>query len=387
MLPEGPRRPVGVDLFCGAGGMSLGFEQAGVDVVAAVDSEPIHVEAHIANFPDCRAFSANLSNLSGDRLLDIAGLESGSIDVLFGGPPCQGFSTGGRRQIDDPRNTLLLEFARLVSELHPSYFVVENVDGLLMGDAIEILESFLASVTLAGYSVVEPVRIFDAKDFGVPQTRRRAFILGYKEGYTAPEYPIPVAGDPVRPTVWDAISDLPTIEEHEELLRADVYSGELGTEPSRYAQILRGEVIDKEDHSRPRVGEDGLTGCGRTVHTDTTRRRFAMTVPGTREPISRFYRLTAEGVSTTLRAGTDSSNGSHTAPRPIHPFAPRCITVREAARLHSLPDWFRLHPTKWHGFRQVGNSVPPLLARAVAKSVVDAVAAENEQIITTGAGE
>lgn len=358
--------------------MSLGFEQAGVDVVAAVDAEPIHVGTHMANFPDCQAFAIDLSTLSGDDLLGRAGLEGGGIDILFGGPPCQGFSTGGRRQVDDPRNTLLLEFARLVSELRPSYFVVENVDGLLMGDAIETLESFLASVVLAGYSVVEPVRILDAEDFGVPQARRRAFILGYKGGYTAPEYPIPVSGDPVRPTVWDAISDLPAIEEQEELLRTDVYCGELGTEPSRYAQILRGEVNDEEDHSRPRVGEGGLTGCGRTVHTDTTRRRFLATLPGTREPISRFYRLTAGGVSTTLRAGTDSSNGSHTAPRPIHPFAPRCITVREAARLHSLPDWFRLHPTKWHGFRQVGNSVPPLLARAVAKSVVSAFAAQNE---------
>lgn len=363
--------------------MSLGFEQAGVDVVAAVDVETIHLETHSANFPGCRAFGANLFTLSGDELRRKAGLEDRPIDILFGGPPCQGFSTGGKRQLEDPRNTLLLEFARLVSELQPSYFVIENVDGLLMGDAIKVLEALLTSVQSAGYSVVEPVRTLDAKDFGVPQTRQRVFVLGYKRGYPAPEYPTPATSAPfdgelVRSTVWDAISDLPDIEECEELLYTDVYRGELGL-PSRYAAILRGEEEDGDDQSHPRPEEEGLTGLGRTVHKDAIRRRFAATVPGTREPISRYYRLTLEGVSMTLRAGTDSSGGSHTAPRPIHPTQPRCITVREAARLHSLPDWFRLHPTKWHGFRQVGNSVPPLLARAVARMVVRAITLRDRE--------
>lgn len=108
MLPENSRRPVGVDLFCGAGGMSLGFEQAGIDIVAAVDSEPIHIVTHKTNFPNCQVLLADLSRLSGDELRNATGLEGKAIDVLFGGPPCQGFSRGGRRQLDDPRNTLLL---------------------------------------------------------------------------------------------------------------------------------------------------------------------------------------------------------------------------------------------------------------------------------------
>lgn len=373
---ENARKPIGVDLFCGAGGMSLGFEQAGVDVVAAVDLDPIHVKTHLENFPDCQAFTADLCSLSGEELRRRAGLGNKNIDILFGGPPCQGFSVGGRRQLDDPRNTLLLEFARLVSELTPSYFVIENVDGLLMGEAVVILEALLTRVESAGYSVVKPVKVFDAKGFGIPQTRRRVFILGYKEGYPAPEYPVPSVNahsnkESMQPTVWDAISDLSNIETHEELLHDDVYYGELGV-PSRYAEILRGDVKDEEDCSHLRVRERGLTGSGKTAHNDHIRQRFEATMPGSREPISRFYRLTAEGVSTTLRAGTDSSGGSHTAPRPIHPLYSRCITVREAARLHSLPDWFQLHPTKWHGFRQIGNSVPPLLARAVAKTIIKA---------------
>jgi len=125
-----------------------------------------------------------------------------------------------------------------------------------------------------------------------------------------------------------------------------------------------GDFSHARDHSNGR-----LTGCGRIDHTAEVVRRFEATKPGTREGISKFYRLRKDGIAPTLRAGTDGSRGSYSAARPIHPIKPRCITVREGARLHSFPDWFEFHSTKWHGFRQVGNSVPPLLARAVARSV------------------
>jgi DNA (cytosine-5)-methyltransferase 1 len=107
----------------------------------------------------------------------------------------------------------------------------------------------------------------------------------------------------------------------------------------------------------------------RTVHTALSKKRFKATAPGATEEISRFLKLDPEGVCNTLRAGTASDHGAFTSPRPTHPFSPRCITVREAARLHSYPDWFRFHVTKWHGFRQVGNSVPPLLGKAVASEI------------------
>ena len=111
----------------------------------------------------------------------------------------------------------------------------------------------------------------------------------------------------------------------------------------------------------------------RTVHTDLSRKRFSETRHGDTEPVSRFHKLDPQGICNTIRAGTASDHGAFTSPRPIHPFSPRCITVREAARLHSYPDWFRLHVTKWHGFRQIGNSVPPLLGRAAASKVVEAI--------------
>lgn len=116
-----------------------------------------------------------------------------------------------------------------------------------------------------------------------------------------------------------------------------------------------------------------LTSSLRTVHTPKSQKRFEKTPHGCVEEVSRFLKLDPGGYCNTLRAGTASDRGAFTSPRPIHPYTPRCITVREAARLHSYPDWFRFHVTKWHGFRQIGNSVPPLLARAVALQVVAAL--------------
>lgn len=371
-------RPIGVDLFCGAGGMSLGFQQAGFDVAAAVDSDPIHVSIHSKNFPTCRTIQADLSKVSGQELRDEAKLEDRQIDVLFGGPPCGGFSIMGKRNPDDARNDLLRHFARLTEELHPHYFVIENVEGLVMKPMMQYLKAFEQHVRAAGYAIVQPIRVLDASDFGVPQRRKRVFILGYQEDQPKPEYPVS-PGRGTCPTVWDAIGDLPNVDDFEYLLYDDVYRGELSPALSRYVRLLRGEVKDPQDlFFHHRSNGEALTGCARTDHTDKVTRRFESTEPGTREPISKFYRLTKQGVAPTLRAGTDSSRGSYSAARPIHPIQPRCITVREGARLHSFPDWFDFHETKWHGFRQIGNSVPPFLARAIGHQIRKSLAKKKK---------
>jgi DNA (cytosine-5)-methyltransferase 1 len=222
--------------------------------------------------------------------------------------------------------------------------------------------------------VVSPIQVLDAAEFGVPQRRKRVFILGYMARATPPVYPAsskPFSknGDSGRPTVWDAIGDLPKIDNYKYLLETDRYQGSLG-EPSPYARVLRGEIPDPDDGIKEATTNgSGLGGCLRTSHSAKTIRRFSKTKQGCSEDVSRFYRLSKKGLAPTLRAGTGPAQGSFMAPRPIHPFQDRCITVREAARLHSFPDYFQFHPTKWHGFRQIGNSVPPPLARAVAKAV------------------
>ncbi len=373
-------RPLAIDLFCGVGGMSLGFEQAGFRVLAAVDVDPIHVETYQKNFPDTVAHTADLRTLTGQRLRELASLEDGELDVLFGGPPCGGFSVMGKRCEDDIRNGLLAQFARLVDELQPKYAVLENVEGLLSSHGEKALTGFLSAVAGAGYCSVDPVYILDASSYGVPQRRRRVFIVVYRDGLRAPVPPLPKGMNGTRgPTVWDAIGDLACVKPGQTRYSSDWYFGSLG-KPSTYAAILRGEQADKQDRSnRPVVRQQGICGFLRTRHDDETIERFSATRPGESEKVSRFHRLAKDGISPTLRAGTDRDHGSFMAPRPIHPTQPRCITVREGARLHSFPDWFHFHPTRWHGFRQVGNAVPPMLARAAAGSIADALLNRNRE--------
>jgi DNA (cytosine-5)-methyltransferase 1 len=166
------------------------------------------------------------------------------------------------------------------------------------------------------------------------------------------------------------------------LLQTDATSAKFD-KAGRYSRFLRGLDIDPGDLAHPRTWDARvLTSSMRTVHAKLSQRRFDSTKHGEVEPISRFLKLDPDGVSNTLRAGTGSDKGAFTSPRPIHPVAPRCITVREAARLHSYPDWFRFHMTKWHGFRQVGNSVPPLLGRAVAAQLAAVLKASHKRPTT-----
>lgn len=360
-------RPIGIDLFAGAGGMSLGFEMAGFDIKAAVEIDPIHCATHHFNFPYGTAICASVTDISGEDIRSRAGIGEKEIAVVFGGSPCQGFSMIGKRALDDPRNSLVFHFMRLVIELNPRFFVFENVPGLTVGDHRKFLAELIEEFNKRGYNVREPYSVLRATDFGVPQSRRRLFLLGCRQGESLPEYP--TATTESCPNVWDAIGDLPMIENDPKLFHRD-WTKLPYRKPSFYAAQMRGLEGIPGDLSYPRQYETSVvTCCLRTEHTVESVKRFREAIHGQTETISRFYKLAPKGVSNTLRAGTASNRGAFTAPRPIHPTIPRCITVREAARLHSYPDWFRFHATKWHGFRQVGNSVAPLLAMHVAASI------------------
>lgn len=370
------RRPLGIDLFAGAGGMSLGFEQAGFDVAAAVEIDPIHCATHEYNFPRTTTVCASVTDLTGHALRQRAGLLLCDIDVVFGGAPCQGFSMIGKRAMADPRNQLVFHFVRLVGELRPKYCVFENVKGLTVGRHAEFLGELISALQDSGYSVLQPYRVLNAADFGVPQDRHRLFLLAARADVVVPNYP-EAMGTGV--TTADAISDLPDADSFGALLNDDQIQAYWRTDAD-YARRLRGLVPDATDFSHPRVFDrDLLTSSARTEHTELSKQRFADTEPGQTEPVSRFRKLPMTGRCNTLRAGTDSARGAFTSPRPIHPLHARVITVREAARLHSYPDWFRFHATKWHGFRQVGNSVPPLLGRAVGAQIIRALGVQPVQ--------
>lgn len=382
-------RPIGIDLFAGAGGLSLGFEQAGFDVAAAVELDPIHCAVHEFNFPNCPVLSRSVAGLDASELRKRAGIGSRQVDVVFGGPPCQGFSLIGHRVLDDPRNSLVQDFVRIVSELKASYFVFENVKGLTIGQHRRFLDELIEAFDSAGYDTLLPWRVLDAADFGVPQHRERLILMGAKKQSRLPSYPLATSKPadsntlgylPAGPTCHDALDDLPDAEEFEALrLQDEVLTSRWGP-PSQYAKAMRCIGKSAWNYGIKRIWNPKLlTSSLRTEHTPISQRRFEATRPGEVEPISRFFRLPAEGLSNTLRAGTDSSRGAFTSPRPIHYAHPRCITVREMARLHGFPDWFRFHVTKWHGARQVGNSVPPPLARAVAAEIISAMGHRPER--------
>lgn len=410
-------RPVAVDLFAGAGGLSLGAERAGFDVLAALEYDPIHAAAHAYNFPRTEVVCANAKVVSGNdltkaikagwKLHERDGGWNGKVDAVFGGPPCQGFSVGGVGEATDDRNEMVFEFARIVGELKPRYFVMENVPGLQgypdhepeaeIGE--RLLDRLIWQLEFVGYQVAPPV-ILNAAFYGVPQDRRRLFLFGALPGEGIPDVPaakvrpVPKRADdkprkghhghqsadtslPIGPAVGDAIGDLPNADDHDELWKADVLRLDesqlerADAAASNFARSLRGLCADLDDFSHPRQWDRAeLSSSMRTAHKLKPRQRMDQTAPGDFEPKSRLYRLDEMGLCPTLRAGSGYDRGSYTAPRPIHPSLPRVITVREAARLHSFPDWFRLHPTKWHGFRQVGNALPPYLGQAVASEVM-----------------
>lgn len=379
-------RPIGIDLFAGAGGMSLGFEQAGFDVVAAVEIDPVHCAVHKFNFPNCAVMPRSVVGLKGSEIRLAAGIGNRSVDVVFGGAPCQGFSMIGQRVLDDPRNALVREFLRIVAELDAKSFVFENVKGLTVGKHRQFLDEFVDIARELGYEVRLPWRVLNAAHFGTPQNRERLILYGAKKKAHLPYYPEatsrPADGRgklhadlPQGPSVADAIGDLPNADSFEELCNSDEVRTKAWGRPSSYASELRCTTNDAWHFGYVRNWDPSLlTSSIRTEHTDISRRRFSETKGGQTEPISRFFKLPAKGLSNTLRAGTDGARGAFTSPRPIHPEHNRCVTVREMARLHGYPDWFRFHGTKWHGARQIGNSVPPPLARAVAAQLMKALA-------------
>ncbi|MBC6421637.1 MAG: DNA cytosine methyltransferase [Hormoscilla sp. SP12CHS1] len=379
----GGRRPIAIDLFAGAGGMTLGFEQAGFDVPAAVELDPIHCATHEFNFPFWSVLCQDIADTTGDQIRNCIG--DREIDVVCGGPPCQGFSVIGKRQFSDPRNCLISHFLRVVLELEPKYFVMENVPGLALGKHQQLLNDIISEFTANGYQVLSH-QVLNAANYGVPQNRERLFMLGCRQGLPLPQYPSPITRPnknqaenqdlPLTPTVWQAIGDLPEAENYPVLRKRDQVVAEYG-KPSDYGQQMRGLCMIADDYSYARQYDPRLlTSSIRTNHTKKSRARFEATGPGKIERVSRFYKLNPEGLCNTLRAGTARDRGAYTSPRPIHPYTPRCITVREAGRLHSYPDWLRFHVTKWHGFRQIGNSVPPLLAKAVAAEIIRSLGVE-----------
>jgi DNA (cytosine-5)-methyltransferase 1 len=362
-----------IDLFSGVGGLSLGAARAGLEVVAAVDTDKNSSAAHMHNFPSVVHMDQDVSKITADVLLNSAKVSSGEELAIIGGPPCQGFSLIGHRNVDDPRNHLFVRFFEIVQKLQPVFFLAENVPGIMEPENEQLRETALALVR-DDYQLLPPFKVA-ANEFGAPTSRVRYLFIGYKDRHFGNLSESAFAGGHKRVFVREALLGLPkrihpNAQSESKGWRKVAYP----KNKSEYSRSIYGNIPSGvgDPLAIKRLKEYQLvSGFLGTVHAKDVKNRFSKVKQGEQDKISKARRLKWNGFCPTLRAGTGSDRGSYQAVRPIHPSENRVITPREAARLQGFPDWFQFSPTKWQSFRQIGNSVSPILAEAVIKTILE----------------
>ncbi|MEU2612149.1 DNA cytosine methyltransferase [Micromonospora sp. NPDC007271] len=376
-----------VSLFSGCGGFCEGVRLAGFEVRAAVEMDRFAAQTYRANFPEVALFQGDVHHFLNPGAEEwtreasrFEGVEEGKIDLLFGGPPCQGYSQIGTRILDDPRNELYLQFIRVLTALRPRLFIMENVPNMLLlakgRFKREVLEAFAA----AGYSNCD-VQVLVASDYGVPQVRRRAIFVGIRDGEKLDEPVQDLIRDaldeekqPVQ-TVWDALRDLPE-------RTAIHYEPVSYPRSSVHNDILDEMRLDRDGRWYPAAGKALLLPPGgRRLHNHHTKeiqerrkKLIAMLAPGAKGDSlpkevwnglrpEKWRRLPLDKPAYTILAQMHRDLSEW-----VHPRFERWITVREAARLQSFHDGFVFHSSEWQMLKQIGNAVPPLLGRAVASA-------------------
>lgn len=352
---------IAVDLFAGAGGMCLGLERAGINVVLANEIEKQFSETHKANFPGCRMVTADIKDMDFKKEVSEMGLER--VDLVAGGPPCQGFSTVGKKDRDDPRNSLFEQFLRCVDELDPNYIIFENVSGFKRLYSGEAYKRTVEGMRSRGFSCISSV--LNAAHYGTPQTRERTIIIGWKEGLGPVEMPAATYGPGKNPfiTLWEAISDLPD-------LKAGGSSSEYKTPPqNEYQRLMRSGDPVLKDHSCSNYGEKM-----KLVISKVPPGGSIVDVPEELRPKGYFNNTYARllpdrpGGTITRNFGTPSSS------RCIHPFQDRALSTREGARIQGFPDSFTFKGGKGSKNLQIGNAVPPFLAEAIGRELMRSAA-------------
>lgn len=347
-------KPKLMDLFAGVGGLSLGFEKMGFDIVFANEFDEGIANAYKINHPNTNVLVADITKINFDEVFD---KYVGRIDIIVGGPPCQGFSQKGQRKtIHDERNFLFKYYVKAVEKVRPKYFVMENVPNLLTAEHGYFKNEIIELFNKLGYEI--KTGVLDAADYGVPQNRRRAIIIGKNRG-EAPDLPEPLKQ---KVTIWDAISDLAYLE-----------SGE-GSEIQKYKNPAE-SLYQKE----MRKNSKELYNHIATKHSKVALERLALIPPNCGKEVlpkehltksiysGTWTRMVKDEVSVTITTRFDTpSSGKFT-----HPYLNRAITVREAARIQSFPDDFHFIGTKTSQMKQVGNAVPPNLAKAIAEVILN----------------
>lgn len=372
-----------IDLFCGAGGLSEGFRQAGAHVLAGQDIDATFGRTFEATHSEAKFVHGPIQDISASDLLSASGAKAGEIDLIVGGPPCQGYSVyNHQRGIDDPRAGLFKEYLRIVEEIQPRWLVMENVTGITSIAGGGIVREIQAGMRKLGYRVdMKPLK---AEEYGVPQERRRVFFIATREEDCPILFPTATHGPELDPfvTVWDAISDLPLLENGQ-----DLGPQPYATSPQNaYQTLLRGDQTVVGNHSAPRLSKVNLErmqhippgGSWRDIPHDLL--PAGMKKAKRSDHTKRYGRPSKSDLACTILTKCDVHWGAY-----IHPTQDRSFTVREAARLQSFPDFFSFSGSRTEQFVQVGNAVPPLLGREVAKAVM--AADEMRRNESTSSGE
>lgn len=346
--------PNHLDLFCGPGGFATGFEWAGFNTVAGIDIHEPSLRTYAHNHPNAATMLADIRSVTLEEIIALAGTEQ--IDVMSAGVPCEGFSMSNRNRtkFTDERNFLFIEFLRIAEGLRPKVLLVENVANLARHDGGIFAQEIEAGMRALGYSTTST--ILNASSFGVPQRRRRIMFVGVLGDDAVFTWPKPTHGDeaglmPI-PTVGDAIlGDLPILESGEAALS---YQTAPKTE---YQKLMRGKQKHLLNHQAPN-------------HPQSTIEMIARTVPGTPmyEKFKQRIRLHPDKPSPTVVSGGIRPQFAYG-----HPTQARGLSIRERARLMSFPDWYEFLGGLTQGRVQTGDAVPPLLAKAVAESILNSL--------------
>lgn len=367
-----------IDLFCGAGGLSEGFRQADFHVLAGNDFSQVAGETFAATHPEAKFLPGPIEDIAARDFLKTASLKKGELDCLIGGPPCQAFSVyNHQRGLHDKRSGLFREYLRIVEGLKPKWVVMENVTGITSAGNGKVVDDIVSGLAGLGYTVES--RILRAEEYGVPQERRRIFFLGNRLGLPI-RWPEPTHGPGLKPfvTVWDAIGDLPPLKNGEDPGRPLSYH----TAPqSKYQTYLRGNVAEAANHAAPRLAAINLKRMKHIPEGGSWRDIPVELLPAGMkrarrcDHTKRYGRLRKDGLSSTILTKCDLHWGAY-----IHPEEDRVLTVREAARLQSFPDWFQFAGPRTEQYIQVGNAVPPLLAKRLALALIEAASQKPSRL-------
>jgi DNA (cytosine-5)-methyltransferase 1 len=357
-----------IDLFCGAGGLSEGFRQAGFSVLAGNDLDGHAGETFVATHKDAKFFPGPVQSLRASQLLKQVGLRRGELTCLVGGPPCQGFSVyNHQRGMHDERSSLYREYLRLVEGLYPEWVVLENVTGITSAGNGAAVDAIAAGLRSLGY--VAEYRILKAEEYGVPQERRRFVIVGTRIA-DSPVFPEATHGAGMLPkvNVYDAICDLPPLKNGEHKGVQAYVSAPVG----EFQAYVRAGSVLVTNHSAPRLAAINLERMKHIPRGGSWRDiPFHLLPEGMKrakrsDHTKRYGRLSWDKLASTILTKCDVHWGAF-----IHPDQDRALTVREAARFQSFPDWFEFHGSRTDQFIQVGNAVPPLLGRRIAQTILE----------------